>query len=101
MIILSGIFFQKLKGHRFLRILVLAIMLVGMFFLLFPDSSTWIAAYLGIGRGVDLLIYLGLFVLTLVSILLYLKILGLQKRIEVLVREAALREGRRDLEENK
>ncbi|MCI4667825.1 MAG: DUF2304 domain-containing protein [Bacteroidia bacterium] len=90
MLILTGIFFQKLKHQPLLRTIVMLVMLTGMIFLVFPDWSTILASYIGIGRGVDLIIYLSLLALTLASILLYLRTVDLQKKIEALVRKDAL-----------
>ncbi|MEL6134341.1 MAG: DUF2304 domain-containing protein [Bacteroidota bacterium] len=75
-----------------MRILVMGILSAGLFFLLFPDSSTLIAQELGIGRGVDLIIYLSLLGLTVSCVLLYLRTLRLQEQLTEVIQRQALRE---------
>ena len=42
------------------RLAMLALLLCGLFFVAMPDRTTAIAHFLGVGRGTDLLLYLGL-----------------------------------------
>lgn len=102
LLLLMGIFFQKLRRQPRMRILVMGIMLAGVFFLLFPDSSTLIAQELGIGRGVDLIIYLSLLGLTVSCVLLYLRTLHLQEQLTTVVQRQAVQEARdqRSVEKN-
>lgn len=90
LVILAGHFYQRLRHRPWLRLLVTAIFLTAIGFTFFPDASTIVANYLGIGRGVDLLIYLALLGLTVSCVLLYLRILRLEERLANLTRAMAL-----------
>lgn len=59
-------------------------------FILFPDSLTYIARWLGIGVGANLLLYLLTFAFLAVSFLLYARIVQLRRQMTLLVRHLAL-----------
>lgn len=69
--------------------------LAGIYFVAFPEHSTWIAHRLGVGRGADLVIYCWIVISLALSLNLQFKILRLQAAITELTRELALREPRR------
>ena len=83
------VFWLRLKQQPLMRFLVSIVLLTGLVFTLFPDSSTWLAQYLGVGRGVDMVIYLSLTGLTVGSLLLYLRILRLERLLTEVVRQQA------------
>lgn len=56
----------------------------------FPGIFTALSAVLGIGRGVDIFLYLGMIVLFYLLFRLYVKIDAQQKEITKLVRELAI-----------
>lgn len=85
-------FQRKLRKQALLQVIFFAIMAAAMLFTLLPDLSTRIANLLGIGRGVDLIIYMSLLGLTMTCLLLYLRILKLQRMLTEVVRGQALRE---------
>ena len=91
LILLILFFERKLKQQVFLKVLFLGIMGGAIFFTIFPDISTPLANYLGIGRGVDLIIYLSLLGLSICCLLLYLKTITLERKLTEFVREDALR----------
>ena len=77
---------------RILRYLTFSILGFGVFFIWFPDLSTSLANFFGIGRGID-------FVLTLLSItlmvglffcLVYMNVL--QRKLTLIARHIAIRE---------
>lgn len=59
-------------------------------FILFPDSLTYIARWLGIGVGANLLLYLLTFAFLAVSFMLYARIVQLRRQMTQLVRHLAL-----------
>ena len=75
-------------------------MLVGMglgasiYLVLVPEASTRLAALLGVGRGVDVIIYLAIAMLGLVCVLLVSKIMQVQNQVVRLCREIAILEAR-------
>ena len=83
-------FGRKLKQHMVLKVALWLILLGAIFFTVFQDSSTVIANYLGIGRGVDLIIYLSLIGLLICCVLLYVRIVQLERRLAEVVRVQAM-----------
>lgn len=66
------------------------IWLAAIGFILFPDTLTYIARFLGIGVGANLLLYLLTFAFLAVSFLLYARIVQLRRQLTLLVRHLAL-----------
>lgn len=64
---------------------------------LFPGIFTALSRVIGIGRGVDILLYLGMIILFYLIFRMYIKIEGQQKEITILVRELALRKGQEQI----
>lgn len=91
LLVAAAIFFERrLRNQLFLKLLFLALMGGAILFTIVPTWSTVIANFLGVGRGVDLIIYLSLLGLTICCLLLYLKIQELQKQLTELARKQAL-----------
>ncbi|MEL6191152.1 MAG: DUF2304 domain-containing protein [Bacteroidota bacterium] len=92
-LMMSGIGYTLIKHfarRKLFQLLSGSLLLVGLFFTLFFDYSTYLANWLGIGRGVDLILYLGLTGMMMVCLLLYRRILTLEERLTHLVREDSL-----------
>jgi len=93
LLLLLLVFFErKLKKSLGIKLLFAGVMLAALTFTIFPDASTVIANYLGIGRGVDLIIYLSLLALLCCCMLLYLRLVKLERTLTELVRQQSLRE---------
>ncbi len=90
LLLLLIVFQRKLRKQTLLQILFLGVMAAALLFTLLPDLSTTIANLLGIGRGVDLIIYFSLLALTMTCLLLYLRILKLQRMLTGLIQDRAL-----------
>lgn len=56
------------------RLLVLAIFAVAVSTILFPDLTVWLAKFVGVGRGTDLLVYLYICASLFAFLILYSKI---------------------------
>ena len=65
---------------------------LGIFFILFPDKSTAIAARLGVGRGADLLFYLCILLFLFIILKLYARIRKIEYNLTLLVRKQAKEE---------
>ena len=65
-------------------------LLTAIGFILFPDSLTYVARWLGIGVGANLLLYLLTFAFIAVSFMLYARIVQLRRQMTLLVRHLAL-----------
>lgn len=85
-----GVFWVRFKKQPLIRGLVSMVLIVAIIFTVFPDSSTQLANYLGVGRGVDMAIYLSLVGLVVGGLLLYLRILKLERQIVELTRQQAI-----------
>ncbi len=60
----------------------------------FPNATQNVANLVGIGRGVDLIIYIALLILFFALFYLLVKVEGIERAITKIVREMALDEGR-------
>jgi hypothetical protein len=64
--------------------------LAGLYFVWVPSHSTWLAEFVGIGRGVDLILYTWVGISLLVILNLHLKLRTQLELITVLARKIAL-----------
>ncbi len=71
-------------------VLVFAILVVAALAVIFPDATSVVAGWVGVGRGADLIGYLVQVSLLFVSLHYYTKFVELQRQITVLVRELAI-----------
>ena len=62
---------------------------------LFPNSTTVLANKLGIGRGVDLVVYVSVLMIFFVLFRLNVKIEGINRQITKIVRKNAVDEGKK------
>ena len=75
---------------------VVAVMLAGALSVLFPDMLTTMANVVGIGRGADLLLYVSVVTFMLIAVVLYRRLVQLERRYVELARQLALWEARDD-----
>ena len=75
---------------RLLRLAVLSIVTVGLFFVWVPEQTTRLAEALGVGRGADLVLYLWVVITLALIVFLYLKIVQLSRKLTELTRALAL-----------
>ena len=61
-----------------------------LIFALYPEASTFVAQQVGVGRGVDLVLYLSSFVLLILTFTLYLNQRDLKEQVTQLTRHSAL-----------
>jgi small membrane protein len=64
--------------------------LTGLYFVWMPEHATWLAASVGIGRGVDLVIYVWVVISLIVLLNLHLKLRVQMEMITVLARKLAI-----------
>jgi hypothetical protein len=60
----------------------------------FPNSLSWIANKVGVGRGADLLLYMLTTAFMLVSVVLFRRLADLERKYVTLARTLAIREAR-------
>ncbi|OGY89718.1 MAG: hypothetical protein A2927_00150 [Candidatus Komeilibacteria bacterium RIFCSPLOWO2_01_FULL_45_10] len=81
---------NSLKTSEFIAWLVLWLMVLVVFWL--PQTTSYLALLFGIGRGVDLAVYLATLVIFYLVFRLYLKIDKQQKEITKIIRHLALKD---------
>jgi hypothetical protein len=62
----------------------------GLYFVWLPAHASWLAAEVGIGRGVDLVLYIWVIISLLVMLNLHLKLRSQMELITTLMREVAI-----------
>lgn len=89
-LILFILYVYRLRSILLERIIYLLCGMAGIVLVIYPDLSTLIANRLGIGRGVDLLIYLFIMVALFYAVSLMARIRRLERQLTALVRRQAL-----------
>ncbi len=95
--ILAGgvaVYFVRLRSRVSDRLLATGLSLLAAAGILAPQSATWAAHTLGVGRGVDLVMYLSLFTLSYLWVLLYARERQTQQKMTRLVRALAIQNAR-------
>ncbi len=89
--------YWKLFRNRFLnRLVLMGALLVTAFFVLYPSVTTRIANWMGVGRGTDLILYLGIVILIFVLLMMYSKIKKLEEMVTMLTRDKTLKNSEHD-----
>ena len=90
-----GALASALVGTRLVyRLALMGLLVLGVFLVSFPDVTTEVARVLGVGRGTDLLLYLGIVAGGFAFLLLYARVRRVERKVTLLTRELALREAR-------
>jgi hypothetical protein len=95
--LLGGILLYAYLQHRRAPAIGLAAMLAavtGLYFVWLPSHATWLAAQVGVGRGVDLILYVWVVISLIVLLNLHLKLRVQTETITVLARELAIANAR-------
>jgi hypothetical protein len=83
--------YSRAPAIGFVSMLVAA---AGLYFVWLPEHATWLAARVGIGRGVDLILYVWVAISLLVMMNLHLKLRSQMELITALAREVAIANAR-------
>ncbi len=86
--ITGSIAFRSRLAYRLLAVLFV---LLAVGFVMFPNSTSDIAQFLGVGRGTDLLLYLTIFAGVHSCLLLYMRTRRMERKLTELVRGLAIR----------
>lgn len=84
------LYFNRLRTRLWDRAIFFAIALVGIVMVIRPDWATAIANFVGVGRGVDLLVYLGFSGLAFLWLTLYSRQREMDVRLTELTRRLAI-----------
>ena len=71
-------------------LLAIAAALAGFYVVWVPAHATWLAALVGIGRGVDLILYVWVVISLIMLLNLHLKLRSQLEQITILARELAI-----------
>ncbi len=93
--VVALLYFRRLRRRLFDRIIFLAIGLSAALMVARPDWATAIAQFLGVGRGADLLTYLGLSGMGFLWLQLYTRQRSQKEEITELVRRMAILEAKK------
>jgi hypothetical protein len=96
LLLLGILLYAWIQYRRAPAIGVLAMLaaLTGLYFVWIPSHATWLAEHVGIGRGVDLILYLWVVISLIVLLNLHLKLRVQNEMITVLARELAIANAR-------
>lgn len=89
------VYFRHLRSRSRDRLIVLGVVLAAMTFVIMPGWSSQIAAQLGVGRGVDLVIYISLMALGFVCLVIYSQLRFVKGQLTILARQHAIAHARR------
>jgi hypothetical protein len=92
-ILLCGVLVYAWEQHRrspVVALLSIAAAFAGLYFVWIPAHSTWLADLMGIGRGVDLVLYVWVCISFIVLLNLHLKLRTQHELITTLARTIAL-----------
>ncbi len=84
----------RIRNAVFDLLIITVFFSLAIFFILSPDSTTGIAAKLGVGRGADLLFYCCILFFLFAVLKLLARIRRLENKLTELVREQAKKEAR-------
>ncbi len=89
------------RGRAWKRLFLIGFGVLLVVTILAPRTTSYVADFIGIGRGADLVFYLTSFALMLLAALVYLKFRRMDERIEELTRQLALAEWDREQAETR
>lgn len=96
-ILLGGIMIYALTQYArapAIGFVALAVAAAGLYFVWLPEHATWLATRVGIGRGVDLILYVWVVISLLMMLNLHLKLRAQMELITTLAREIAIANAR-------
>ena len=99
LLVIASAYYLRLRNKTYDRLIVLLFILAGVVLVMVPDLSARIARMVGVGRGADLVLYLGLLALAFVCLLLYSKMRELEVALTDLARAIAIAEARKPLDD--
>ncbi len=89
-IVIAVFYFQRLRSRLLDRTVFFLLIIVALFMVLRPDWANDVANYLGVGRGADLVTYLGISGLAFLWLGLYTRQRDLDVRLTELARRLAI-----------
>ncbi|MBI1344475.1 MAG: DUF2304 family protein [Terrimonas sp.] len=84
--------YRRLRTTIIDLLLILVFAVVGVFFVIFPDTTTEIAHFAGVNRGADMIFYLAILFLLFLVIKLYARLRRLEQHFTEWVRKKSIEE---------
>jgi hypothetical protein len=78
-----------------------ALWALGLAFVLFPDLTSIVASAVGVGRGVDVVVYAAIILLFYLVFRIYLRLDRMEREITVLVRQLSVDEASKEYDQEK
>jgi small membrane protein len=101
-ILLIGVVVYAASERRrspFVALVSIIAAVAGLYFSWTPEDATHVATWAGVGRGVDLVLYIWVCISLIVLLNLHLKLRGQMELVTVIARTSALAEARRQFSE--
>ena len=90
LVLLVAAGFRRLRSRLFHRLALLGLALFATVLIAVPELSTSMAERVGVGRGVDLLMYLGFIGVAFAFVVLYARLRAAEERLTEVVRITAI-----------
>ena len=90
MLFLLVSYWKKFRRPALDKLFVGLLLMIGIFFLLYPEVTNKLAHFFGIGRGADLIFYLAILSFGYMVMLLYSKIKKLENQLTQIIRKQSL-----------
>ena len=88
-------FLPRLNDKTVYRVSLIFVALVGICLILFPDISNIVANKLGVGRGTDLVLYVGAVIFFISLIVLSSKLKKIEETQTEIIRQMTIEQGRK------
>lgn len=92
------VYLQFLRSRSRDRLFVVVVFIGGAVLVIWPDLASRLADQLGVGRGVDLVVYLAIMLLGFLNLVLYSHYRHLKQQLTQLVRHGAISAAEKPIE---
>ena len=89
-IIIAAYMYMRLRNTFLDLVLILLFLITGVVFVIFNEITDKMAHFLGIGRGADMIFYLGLLFLFFLMLKLYARLRRVEENLTELVRKKSI-----------
>jgi len=99
-ILIAAYMYLRLRNTFLDLILILLFLITGVVFVIFNEITDKMAHFLGIGRGADMIFYLGLLFLFFLMLKLYARLRRVEENLTELVRKKSIEDAEEFEEKN-
>jgi small membrane protein len=83
--------YRRLRSSYVDAIMIFLFMAAGLLFIFFPDLSTRVAHFLGVGRGADMIFYISILFFAFLIMKLYARTRKLEQMITRIIRDESIK----------